>query len=79
MELSDRAKSIPPSITLAIGAKVKELKAQGKKIIAFGAGEPDFNTPEKISQAAIESLLAGNTHYMPVSYTHLTLPTNREV
>jgi aspartate aminotransferase len=64
MELSDRAKSIPPSITLAIGAKVKELKAQGKKIIAFGAGEPDFNTPEKISQAAIESLLAGNTHYM---------------
>jgi aspartate aminotransferase len=69
MELSDRAKSIPPSITLAIGAKVKELKAQGKKIIAFGAGEPDFNTPEKISQAAIESLLAGNTHYMPSAGT----------
>ena len=47
MELSDRAKSIPPSITLAISAKVKELKAAGKKIIAFGAGEPDFDTPAK--------------------------------
>lgn len=65
MELSDRAKSIPPSITLAISAKVKEMKAAGKKVFAFGAGEPDFDTPEKISKAAIDSLLAGNTHYMP--------------
>ena len=69
MKLSDRAQSIPPSITLAISAQVKEMKAAGKEIIAFGAGEPDFNTPEKISQAAIESLLGGNTHYMPSSGT----------
>jgi aspartate/methionine/tyrosine aminotransferase len=69
MELSDRAKSIPPSITLAISAQVKELKAAGKDVIAFGAGEPDFDTPEKISQAAIDSLLAGATHYMPSSGT----------
>ena len=47
MELSDRAQSIPPSITLAISAKVKEMKAAGKEIIAFGAGEPDFDTPEE--------------------------------
>jgi aspartate aminotransferase len=69
MELSDRAKTIPPSITLAIGAQVKEMKAAGKEVIAFGAGEPDFDTPRKISDAAIKSLLAGNTHYMPSSGT----------
>ena len=69
MELSDRAQSIPPSITLAISARVKELKAAGKNIIAFGAGEPDFDTPEKISAAAIEALKSGLTHYMPSSGT----------
>ena len=69
MELSDRAKSIPPSITLAISAKVKELKAAGKKIIAFGAGEPDFGTPAKICDAAIAAMLSGSTHYMPSSGT----------
>ena len=69
MELSDRAKSIPPSVTLAISAKVKELKAAGKDVIAFGAGEPDFDTPQKISDAAIESLVSGATHYMPSSGT----------
>ncbi len=69
MELSDRAKSIPPSITLAISAQVKELKAAGKQVIAFGAGEPDFDTPEKISQAAVDALLSGATHYMPSSGT----------
>ncbi|MBT5365989.1 MAG: aminotransferase class I/II-fold pyridoxal phosphate-dependent enzyme, partial [Phycisphaerae bacterium] len=69
MELSDRALSIPPSITLAISAKVKEMKAAGKEIIAFGAGEPDFDTPGEISQAAIDSLLSGDTHYMPSSGT----------
>ncbi len=69
MELSQRAKSIPPSITLAISAKVKELKAAGKDVIAFGAGEPDFDTPEKIRDAAIEALKSGVTHYMPSSGT----------
>ena len=69
MELSQRAKSIPPSITLAISAQVKELKANGKDVIAFGAGEPDFDTPGKISDAAIEALKSGVTHYMPSSGT----------
>ena len=69
MELSQRAKSIPPSITLAISAQVKELKAAGKDVIAFGAGEPDFDTPVKISDAAIEALKSGVTHYMPSSGT----------
>jgi aspartate aminotransferase len=69
MELSQRAKSIPPSITLAISAQVKELKASGKDVIAFGAGEPDFDTPGKISDAAIEALKSGVTHYMPSSGT----------
>ena len=69
MELSDRAKSIPPSITLAVGAQVKELKAAGKKVIAFGAGEPDFNTPEPIVQTAIDALRSGVTRYMPSSGT----------
>ena len=69
MELSDRAKSIPPSITLAIGAKVKELKAAGYKVIAFGAGEPDFATPDKICDAAIQALKSGVTHYMPSAGT----------
>ena len=69
MKLSERAKSIPPSITLAISAQVKELKAAGKDVIAFGAGEPDFDTPEKITNAAIEALRLGVTHYMPSSGT----------
>ena len=69
MELSQRAKSIPPSVTLAISAKVKELKAEGKDVIAFGAGEPDFDTPKKITDAAIEALESGLTHYMPSSGT----------
>jgi aspartate aminotransferase len=69
MKLSDRAKSIPPSITLAISAQVKEMKAAGREVIAFGAGEPDFDTPRQISQAAIESLKSGATHYMPSSGT----------
>jgi aspartate/methionine/tyrosine aminotransferase len=69
MNLSDRAQSIPPSITLAISAQVKEMKAAGLDVIAFGAGEPDFDTPRKISDAAVESLLSGGTHYMPSSGT----------
>ena len=69
MELSKRAISIPPSITLAISAKVKEMKAAGKEVIAFGAGEPDFNTPQQITDAAIASLKGGATRYMPSSGT----------
>ena len=62
MELSTRATSITLSITLAISAKVKEMKANGENVYAFGAGEPDFATPEAISNAAIQSLNDGVTH-----------------
>ncbi len=69
MEPSDRARQIPPSITLAISARVRDLLASGREVIAFGAGEPDFDTPTVITDAAITSLRAGDTHYMPASGT----------
>ena len=48
LELSKKAAAVKPSSTLAITAKAKELKAQGKDVVGFGAGEPDFNTPEML-------------------------------
>ena len=69
MELADRVKGIKPSPTLAITAKAKQMKAEGQDVIGFGAGEPDFDTPENIKQACINSLLAGNTKYTPVPGT----------
>src|SRR5688572_22909865 len=65
MRLSDRVNSLKPSATLAVDARVKALKAQGVDIIGFGAGEPDFDTPEPIKQAAIDALKAGKTKYAP--------------
>jgi aspartate aminotransferase len=62
-----RAKNAAPSPTLGITAKVKALKAQGKDVIGFGAGEPDFDTPDYIKQAAIDALKAGYTKYTPTS------------
>jgi aspartate aminotransferase len=61
--LSDRVKLIKPSPTLAVSAKAKAMKAQGIDVIDFGAGEPDFDTPEFIKQAAIKALNAGFTKY----------------
>ncbi len=69
MELSDRVKGIKPSPTLAITAKAKQMKAEGLDVVGFGAGEPDFDTPENIKKACIDSLLAGNTKYTPVPGT----------
>lgn len=69
MELANRVKAIKPSPTLAITAKAKQMKAQGQDVIGFGAGEPDFDTPENIKKACIDSLLAGNTKYTPVPGT----------
>ena len=63
MELSQRAKRIAPSATLVITAKSKELKAQGKPVISFGAGEPDFSSPKSAAEAAFEAIKAGHTHY----------------
>jgi aspartate aminotransferase len=61
--LSDRAKSLKPSPTLAITAKEKALRAQGIDIAGFGAGEPDFDTPNHIKKAAIDAIMDGYTKY----------------
>ncbi len=69
MQLSDRVQLIKPSPTLAVTAKAKALKAEGKDVIGLGAGEPDFDTPEFIKEAAIKALHAGFTKYTPVGGT----------
>ena len=66
IELSKRVQMLAPSATLAVSARVRALKEQGVDVIDFGLGEPDFDTPGNIRQAAIESLKAGDTHYAPV-------------
>ena len=70
LELSKKAAAVKPSTTLAITAKAKELKAQGKDVVGFGAGEPDFNTPENICEAAIKAIKDGFTKYTPASGTN---------
>ncbi len=67
--LSERARQLKPSATLAISAKEKELKAQGFDVVGFGAGEPDFPTPLHIREAAKRSLDRGETFYTPVGGT----------
>jgi aspartate aminotransferase len=67
--LSERARQLQPSATLAITAKANELKSQGVDVIGFGAGEPDFPTPPHIREAAKKSLDRGETFYTPVGGT----------
>jgi aspartate aminotransferase len=67
MEISERAAKLTPSLTLSIDAKAKAMKAEGIDVCGFGAGEPDFDTPEHIKRAAIEALEAGFTKYTPSS------------
>ncbi|NLZ35769.1 MAG: pyridoxal phosphate-dependent aminotransferase [Clostridiales bacterium] len=67
MELSKKALQINPSITLEITAKAAELKAQGIDVLSFGAGEPDFNTPYNIIEAAFEAMKEGKTKYTKTS------------
>ncbi|WP_394232755.1 pyridoxal phosphate-dependent aminotransferase [Niallia oryzisoli] len=64
-KLAGRVKSLTPSTTLAITAKAKELKAAGHDVIGLGAGEPDFNTPQHIIDAAVRSMNEGHTKYTP--------------
>ena len=64
--LSNRIKSLPVSQTLAMAAKARELKAAGKDIISLSLGEPDFNTPDFIKDAAIEAINQGYNSYTPV-------------
>ena len=65
--LSSRAVSLAPSLTLAISAKAKELRARGEDVIGLGAGEPDFDTPQHIKDAAAQALADGFTKYTPSS------------
>jgi aspartate aminotransferase len=66
-KISQRAASLSPSLTLAIDAKAKQMKAEGQDVVGFGAGEPDFDTPQHIKDAAIQALNAGFTKYTPSS------------
>jgi len=65
MELSDRINQVAVSATLAVSARAKELKAAGTDVVSFGAGEPDFDTPAFIKEAAKAALDAGDTKYLP--------------
>src|SRR6266576_4396165 len=65
MEISTRAAQLSPSLTLSIDSKAKAMKAEGIYVCGFGAGEPDFDTPEHIKAAAIAALEAGFTKYTP--------------
>ncbi|HOW64919.1 MAG TPA: pyridoxal phosphate-dependent aminotransferase [Candidatus Paceibacterota bacterium] len=65
--ISQRAASLSPSLTLAIDAKAKQMKAEGQDVVGFGAGEPDFDTPQHIKDAAAAALAAGFTKYTPSS------------
>ncbi|MFV0363548.1 MAG: pyridoxal phosphate-dependent aminotransferase [Suipraeoptans sp.] len=69
LSLSKKAAMVKPSSTLAITAKAKKLKASGVDIVGFGAGEPDFDTPENIKQAGIRAINEGFTKYTPASGT----------
>ena len=68
-QISKRAASLAPSLTLSISAKAKELRAAGEDVIGLGAGEPDFDTPEHIKEAAVKALADGFTKYTPASGT----------
>jgi aspartate aminotransferase len=69
MQLANRLNDIAESITLAVTAKANALKKQGVDVVSFGAGEPDFDTPSFIKDAAIKALLAGKTKYEPTPGT----------
>ena len=63
--LSERVMGISPSATISLNAKAKELAKRGEKVFNFTVGEPDFNTPENIQNAAIEAIKRNESHYTP--------------
>lgn len=67
MSYSSKIQSLSESATIAISTLAKELKLQGKDILSFSAGEPDFDTPQAIKDAAIKALNDGFTKYTPVA------------
>ena len=66
-KISHRASTLSPSLTLAIDSKAKQMKAEGLDVVGFGAGEPDFDTPQHIKDAAAKALAAGFTKYTPAA------------
>ena len=70
MKITNRIQQVKPSMTLAIDAKAKQLKAQGEDVIGFGAGEPDFTTPDRIKQAGTRDIEVNDTNYTPVGATN---------
>ena len=70
LTLSRKAQAVKPSSTLAITAKAKEMRASGIDVVGFGAGEPDFNTPDNVCEAAIKAIHDGFTKYTPASGTN---------
>jgi aspartate aminotransferase len=69
MKLASRMEDFKPSPLIAVRAKVAEMKAQGRDIVNLGAGEPDFDTPENVKEAAIEAIRRGETKYTPIDGT----------
>ncbi|HDP16504.1 MAG TPA: pyridoxal phosphate-dependent aminotransferase [Candidatus Omnitrophica bacterium] len=69
MKLSSRVKNVSASVTLAVTAKAKKMKQEGIDVIGFGSGEPDFDTPQEIKDAAIKAINNGLTKYTPASGT----------
>lgn len=67
MRLAERTRQIKPSLTLAVDTKAKAMMKDGQDIVSFGVGEPDFDTPEHIKEAAIQAIREGFTKYTPVS------------
>ena len=65
--LSKIAAGVSPSATLAVSALAKKMKAEGKDVIGFGAGEPDFATPDRISYAGVRAICDGKTRYTPAA------------
>lgn len=65
--LADILSRVKPSATIAVTQKARDLKAKGRDVISLGAGEPDFDTPENIKEAAIDAIKRGETKYTPVS------------
>ena len=72
MKIANRMENLSPSVTMAITALARELKAQGKDILSFSAGEPDFDTPQVIKDAAIKAIQDGQTKYTSVEGTVAT-------
>ena len=69
MKIASRMEQLSPSITMAITALARELKSEGKDILSFSAGEPDFDTPTVIKEAAIKAIQNGHTKYTAVEGT----------